>query len=107
MAVLVVVWIVYVIECLYTWVNFSFQYGAGTIHPVTLVKMGGNVARMVQEGQVYRLLTATVLHAGIMHIFMNSASLIAFCAEVEATVSFKLYLVVLVVGGIQGSSLKI
>jgi rhomboid protease GluP len=104
---LAVVWVAYIIECLYTWVNLSFQYGFANIHPVTLVKMGGNVAELVRRGQIYRLVTATVLHAGIMHIFMNSASLIAFCAEVEIAASFKLYLLVFVIGGIQGKGLGI
>ncbi len=103
----VVIWIVYILECLHTWINFSFQYGFTNIHPVTLVRMGGNVAELVWRGQIYRLVTATLLHAGIMHIFMNSASLIAFCAEVEMAASLKLYLLVFVVGGIQGKALDI
>lgn len=82
MIALAVVWIVFLFECLYTWVTISTAYGVSTIPGSALVRLGGNVALLVRLGQVYRLFTATLLHAGIIHIFMNSASLIAFCAEV-------------------------
>lgn len=75
-----VIWVVYLVECLYTWVTFSTAFGFSTIPALTLLRMGGNVALLVRLGQFYRLFTATLLHAGILHIFMNSASLIAFCA---------------------------
>jgi rhomboid protease GluP len=104
LAALAVIWVVYIIECLYTWINISTVFGVTTIPPITLMKLGGNVALLVKVGQIHRLLTATVLHAGIMHIFMNSASLLLFCAKMETTVSFALYLVVYLVGGIQGIS---
>lgn len=99
-----VIWVVYIFECIYTWVTFSTIFGLGTVPAITLLKLGGNVALLVKFGQVYRLFTAILLHAGILHIFMNSASLIAFCAGVEATVSFPLYITVFIVGGLQGTT---
>jgi rhomboid protease GluP len=102
MVALAAVWIVYLLECIYTWVTISTAFGVSTIPGVTLVKLGGNVALLVKLGQVYRLVTATLLHAGILHIFMNSASLLVFCTEVENSVNFALYLAVFLIGGIQG-----
>jgi membrane associated rhomboid family serine protease len=101
-AALVVIWSVFFIECLYTWITITTAYGIITIPSFTLIRMGGNVALLVKLGQVHRLFTATILHAGILHIFMNSVSLLLFCAELEAVVPFALYLSVYLIGGIQG-----
>jgi membrane associated rhomboid family serine protease len=101
-AALGIIWIIFFIECLYTWITFTTAFGVVTIPPYILIKMGGNVALLVKLGQIHRLLTATILHAGILHIFMNSASLLVFCAELEAVVPFALYLSVYLIGGIQG-----
>ncbi len=103
MIALAVIWVFYVIELIYTWVVVSTALGVTTIPAFTLVKLGGNNATLVRLGQIHRLLVATVLHAGLLHIFFNTASLIAFCAELEAVVTFKLYVAVYVIGGIQGN----
>jgi rhomboid protease GluP len=67
-----------------------------------LVSMGANVPFMVHKGKVYRLFTATLLHAGLIHIALNTASLINFCITVERLFSIKVYGTVFFVGGIQG-----
>jgi rhomboid protease GluP len=64
--------------------------------------LGANVPVFVRDGAVYRVLTATVLHVGILHLLMNLSSLIVFCAMVEALFTPKIYLAVYLIGGIQG-----
>jgi rhomboid protease GluP len=89
------------VECLLTWIKTKGgAYGPSTISPEVLITMGANVPLLVKLGGVHRLFTAMFLHAGILHIIMNSASLIAFCAQVESSVTFPLYLAVYIVGGI-------
>lgn len=102
MIALGVIWVMFVIECLYSWIVVTTAGGVVTIPSYTLIKMGANNCLMVKLGQVYRLFTACILHAGLLHIFFNTASLLAFCAEMEAVITFKLYVAVFVIGGIQG-----
>lgn len=102
MIALGVIWVMFVIECLYSWIVVTTAGGVVTIPSYTLIKMGANNCLLIKLGQVYRLFTATILHAGLLHIFFNTASLLAFCAEMEAVITFKLYVAVFVIGGIQG-----
>ena len=44
--------------------------------------LGGNVPEDVKSGQIYRLITAMILHGGVLHWLMNTASMIAFCASI-------------------------
>lgn len=76
-----VIWAIFLIECLYSWIVVSTAGGVVTIPSYTLVILGGNNCLLVKLGQVYRLFTATILHAGLLHIFFNTSSLLAFCAE--------------------------
>ena len=101
-AILAILWAVFIIEVILTWI-IDLGYGILTISPKVLVKMGGNVALLVKFGQVYRLFTATLLHAGFLHIFWNSVCLVLFCAAVEAAFPIAIYLTIYIVGGIQGT----
>ena len=47
-----------------------------------LLTLGANMPEYVQQGQIYRLLTATVLHAGALHWLMNMAALLTLCSQV-------------------------
>lgn len=79
---LVIIWVCFIISYVMT-VLFSkgSQFGIKAISTDVLLKMGGNVPILVYDfGQVYRLVAAMFLHAGILHIIMNTASMIAFCA---------------------------
>ncbi len=80
MGALAVIWVVFIIELVYTWVVYTTAGGVTTIPTLVLIKMGGNYAYLVKLGQIHRLLFATVLHAGILHILFNTGSLLAFCA---------------------------
>jgi membrane associated rhomboid family serine protease len=43
-----------------------------------LIDFGAAVGSLVKEGAIYRLVTATFLHANLLHIVMNSISLLIF-----------------------------
>ena len=65
--------------------------------------LGGNIPKNVKGGQLYRLITAMILHGGVFHWLMNTASMIGFCASIEAGFqNSKKYLLLYIVGGIQG-----
>jgi hypothetical protein len=49
-AALAVVWVVYIFECLYTWIVVSTAYGVANIPAITLWNLGGNVAYLVKQG---------------------------------------------------------
>lgn len=103
---LAIIWVVFLAELLGTWI-FDSGYGINQISPSILVKMGANNPFLVKYGQLHRLLLSNLLHANIMHIFGNSLVLIIFCTFVEAAFPLKIYLLVLIIGGIQGTSLVI
>ena len=99
---ILVVFLVEVLMCL-----TSSSGGLTAISIQVLLKLGGNVPYLVQEGEIYRIVTATVLHGGALHWLMNTASLVTFCAQVEAISLTKVYLAVYLVGGVQGTIIVI
>lgn len=60
--------------------------GGGMIsfHPLLLIAFGGHFPPSVQEGEVWRLLTAVVLHAGLWHIAFNLVALAIVGPQIEA-----------------------
>lgn len=100
-----IVVIMFVVELVMTWGWSGSGYGFKMIHPEVLYYLGCNSPVLVQTGHIYRLWTATILHAGALHLIMNTASLVLFCANVEAMFTTKIYLIVYLIGGIQGTPL--
>ena len=94
----------FAIEVVLTWaISIEPGFGIIQISPEILVLLGGNVPVLVRDGELYRILTACFLHAGILHWLLNSVGLILFCAKVEALFPFLLFLIAFVIGGIQGT----
>ena len=102
--ILGVIWAMYSIESKYLPLVVNETTGVATVPAYTLIKLGANNCLLVRLGQVYRLFTATFLHAGSLHIFYSIVGLLAVCAEMEVVITFKLYATVFIVGGIQGKS---
>lgn len=101
---LAVIWVMFLVECIMTWMTaWSTDFGLKKIYPDVLLRLGANVPLLVLLREYYRTFTAILLHAGILHIFMNTMSLIGFCALLEAAFTWKHFLLVYVVGGIQGT----
>lgn len=66
----------------------------------TLIKYGANFNVLVNQGQVFRLLTPIFLHGGIIHLLANSSSFFLFLMPVEhRTTSKWLYISVVFLGG--------
>ncbi len=73
---LLAMWVMYII---------TLTNGISTEHhevlevPVgILINYGAAVGSLVKDGEVYRLITATFLHVNLLHIVMNSISILIF-----------------------------
>jgi membrane associated rhomboid family serine protease len=78
---------------------------AGRVEPnvPTLVRLGANAQVLVRTGQLWRLVTANVLHAGLLHIFFNANFILSFGRLLERALGSSGYVLVLVVSAIVGS----
>ena len=72
-----------------------------------LVKYGANVGTLVKNGEVFRLLTAMFLHAGIVHIFFNMYSLYIIGPRVENFYGKWKFLLIYILSGLSGSMLSV
>ena len=72
-----------------------------------LLLWGGNAASEVQKGEWWRLLSATFLHSGIMHIAMNMLGLYAAGTTVERIYGHRLFLLIYFGAGLFGSALSL
>lgn len=68
-----------------------------------LVALGAKVNFLIKEGQIYRLLTCTFLHGGIMHIFFNMYSLYAVGPFIEEAYGKVRFILIYLFAGITGS----
>lgn len=101
-----------------TWVTFGIiglnvavwllmlVFGSGVLlgSAEKLLAWGGNAASEVQQGQLWRLLTATFLHSGVLHLLMNMVGLLATGMTVERIYGHRLFLLVYLGSGIVGSA---
>lgn len=72
-----------------------------------LIKYGANVGVLVQNGEIYRLVTHMFLHAGIIHLFFNMYSLYYIGPRVEDFFGKWKYLLIYLISGISGALLSI
>lgn len=81
-------------------------YGAGVAggNAENLLMWGGNTASEVQQGQWWRLLSATFLHSGFLHLFMNMLGLVSIGLLVERLYGHKLFLLIYIGAGLLGSA---
>lgn len=73
---------------------------------VTLVNMGAKVNVLINDGQVWRLITAAFLHGGIVHIAFNMMALNAIGPQVEQIYGWKKYLVIYISSALGGTALS-
>jgi rhomboid protease GluP len=66
-------------------VNYQLSRGAHftDINGTVLILLGGKYTPLIHQGQWWRLITAGFLHAGFLHIAMNSWALFDLVGEVE------------------------
>jgi rhomboid protease GluP len=72
-----------------------------------LLHWGGNAASEVQRGQGWRLLTATFVHSGIVHLGMNMLGLWAIGQTAERIYGHWVFLAVYLASALAGSALSL
>jgi membrane associated rhomboid family serine protease len=102
--ILVVLCLVFVAEVLFG--VGSSNFSAPSLD--TLIAFGGLNKRLVlQSHEWYRILTSTVLHANVLHLFFNAYALFLVGALFENFVGRIWYLAIYVIGGIGGSLMSL
>jgi rhomboid protease GluP len=72
-----------------------------------LFEWGGNAASAVQRGQWWRMLSATFLHSGAIHLLMNMVGLWSIGQLVERIYGRMPYLLIYLASGLAGSGLSL
>ena len=82
--------------------------GVDPFHPPAelLLDWGGNAASEVQRGQVWRLLTATFVHSGIVHLVMNMLGLWAIGQTAERIYGHRVFLGIYIGSALAASALS-
>jgi len=75
----------------------------GTQDPFVLIRFGAKVNPLIQEGQIWRLVTCNFIHIGILHLAFNCYALWALGRYCEQLFGKLRYVVVYLAGGICGS----
>lgn len=70
---------------------------------LVLVLLGAKVNELIAAGEYWRLLTATLLHASLIHIFFNSFALYALGPETERIYGVRRFLALYWLSGLGGS----
>lgn len=83
------------------------EFGLKPATAEQLLIWGGNAASEVQRGEWWRLLSATFLHSGLMHLLMNMLGLLAAGVMVERIYGRRLYALVYLGSGLCGSALSL
>lgn len=103
-------WITYLIIAIniLTW-GITVLYGAGFGQAPAdkLLLWGGNAASEIQRGEWWRLLTATFLHSGVMHLAMNMLGLVGAGIIVERIYGHRLFALIYLGSGLMGSALSL
>lgn len=83
--------------------------GADALKPSAdlMLRCGGNTAYNVQHGQWWRLLTATFLHGGAVHLVMNMLGLWVIGQTVERIYGHRIFLLMYLCSGLLGSALSL
>lgn len=76
------------------------------IDSMTLLKMGAKYNPCINNGEVWRLLTAAFLHGGIMHLACNMYSLYVVGSQIEVIYGKFKYIIIYVLSAIGSSGLS-
>jgi membrane associated rhomboid family serine protease len=80
------------------------ELAGGSTNDEVLVKFGANYGPgILQQGELWRLLTSMFLHIGPRHLIFNSIGLIAFGFEIESLYGRWRYLAIYLLSGLFGS----
>lgn len=81
-------------------------YFSGSIFNIdiyTLAYMGAKYNPLINQGEIYRLISAGFLHGGIVHLFFNMAALNSIGKEIESYFGRKKYLIIYMISLLGGS----
>ncbi len=81
----------------------TYMLGSGSLDGRTLYNFGAISAPAIKAGEIWRLLTGTFLHAGIIHLFVNMYSLAVIGSQLENFIGKKKFLIVYIISAISGS----
>lgn len=84
-----------------------YIWGNGSENTLTLIMFGANNRYLVQQGEIWRLVTSMFLHIGIAHLLVNMYSLYIIGRQLEGFLGKIKYLIVYLGSGILGSLLSI
>lgn len=84
-------------------VVFAMQLAVGFSLPPQLLRMGALSPNLVADGEVWRLLSCTMLHGGVMHFAFNTYVLIALGSFLERVIGAPRLVVLYVGAAIAGS----
>jgi rhomboid protease GluP len=73
------------------------------INIYTLIMMGAKFNQLIDQGQVWRLITATFLHGGLLHLVLNMYALKIIGSEVEYVYGKIKYIIIYVCSALGGS----
>lgn len=95
-AILATIVVIYVLSSLLSGSLTQPRLGA-------LILLGAKENRLIDAGQYWRLITATFLHANLIHIFFNSYALFALGPESERIYGTGRFLALYFIAGLGGS----
>lgn len=81
----------------------TYIFGEGSLDSYTLYRFGAVYSPVIKNGEIWRLLTGTFLHAGIIHLFTNMYSLYLIGTQLENFVGKKKFILIYLVSAISGS----
>ena len=81
----------------------SFIIGKGNLDAYTLYKLGAVSRTAIRNKEIWRLLTGTFLHTGLLHLLVNVYSLCVIGVQLENFVGKKKFLGIYLISAISGS----
>ena len=81
----------------------TYILGEGSLKILTLYRFGAVSPSAIKSGEVWRLITGTFLHAGIIHLIMNIYSLYIIGSQLENFIGRSKFIFVYIISAISGS----
>ena len=93
----------YFLLMLYSGLNLFPNPIQGSIDQRVLIAFGAKVNSLIQEGEIWRLLTSTFIHIGIIHLVFNLYALWALGPLTEESFGHRRFLMIYIFSGLGGS----
>ena len=84
-------------------VFIALEASGGSQNPLVLLQWGAKFTPAIRAGQPWRLITAMFLHAGVLHLAVNSYSLHNLGNVVERLFGTPRFALIYLIGGVWGS----